>query len=43
MKKQQKTIENLTITTESMNAAISSLQAQLQQFMQRMDILENNA
>ncbi len=50
MQKQQKTIEqqqsaitNLTITTESMNTAINSVQAQLQQFMERIKILENNA
>ncbi len=43
IEQQQCNIENLTITAESMNAAICSLQEQLQQFIQRMHILENNA
>ena len=40
---QQSLIDNLTITTQNMNAAINSLQAELQQYMQRIEKLENSA
>lgn len=40
MKKQKTTIENLTITVETMNEAIDSLRAQLQEFTQRIKVLE---
>ena len=43
IEQQQSVIENLTITSENMNAAISSLQTQLQQFTERVNILENCA
>jgi hypothetical protein len=43
MKKQQVTIENLTSTIDTMNAAIGSLKEQLQEFIERVRMLEVNA
>ena len=37
---QQATIENLTITVETMNKAMSSLQAQVQEFIERVKNVE---
>ena len=43
IEKQDQSIEDLTITVEAMNEAIKSLQNQIQQFAQRMKIMESNA
>jgi trimeric autotransporter adhesin len=41
IEQQQENIENLTITTEKMNAAIASLQEQIANFSKRIKMLEN--
>ena len=43
MKKQQTTIDNLTVTVENMKAAISSLQKQIKKIVERGSALENCA
>ena len=41
IEQQQENIENLTITTEKMGAAIASLQKQIEQFSKRIKMLEH--